>query len=165
MNNLISQARELCEKATQGPWEYSPAGHIYRKETGFIDTVAFVGQCGKQAVRDCAFIAASRTLLPALADELELSQKEIERLEADMEELGRYRAAEKDGRCVVLPCKVGDTVDTRYGKGEVVAWDATARVKIIDEKDFMKRYRDFDIGSKIFTRAEADSALGKGGEK
>lgn len=64
--------------------------------------------------------------------------------------------AERDGRVVVLPRKVGDTVNTKRGKAEVVAWDTTARVKIIGEPDFVKRYRDYDIGSKIFT---AEAAL------
>ena len=66
--------------------------------------------------------------------------------------------AERDGRCVVLPKKIGETVNTKHGIGEVVAWDTTARVKTIDEPDFTERYRDYGIGSKIFTRAEAEAA-------
>ena len=68
--------------------------------------------------------------------------------------------AEKDGRCVVLPAALGEIVNTKYGEAEVVAWDTTARVKILDEPDFMKRYKDFDIGSKVFTRPEAEAAKG-----
>lgn len=77
----------------------------------------------------------------------------------DLDRLEEICAAERDGRCVVRPCKVGDVVNTRYGKGKVVAWDTTARVKILDEPDLIKRYRDFDIGSKVFVCAEAEAAM------
>ncbi len=70
--------------------------------------------------------------------------------------------AERDGRLVVLPCKVGDTVKSvRYGVGEVVAWDTTARVKFAVDVKPDWPYMDYDINSKIFTREEAEAALRK----
>jgi hypothetical protein len=74
------------------------------------------------------------------------------------ERLAYYEDLEEQGRCVVLPCKLGDVVNTRYGKGEVVAWDTTARLKFLDEPNFVKRYRDFDVNSKIFVCAEVEAA-------
>ena len=38
------------------------------------------------------------------------SVKMHDRLIGYLEELLNYRQAERDGRCVILPCKVGDTV-------------------------------------------------------
>lgn len=67
-----------------------------------------------------------------------------------LDRLREICAAERDGRCVVIPCKVGDTVKTRHGDAEVVCWDTTARVRLLNEFDFAKRYRDYDIGSKVF---------------
>lgn len=75
------------------------------------------------------------------------------------DEVEKYRAEIADGRLVRLPAMLGDMVNTKYGICEVVAWDTTARLKISDELDFYKRYKDFDIGSKIFTNNEAEAAL------
>jgi len=76
----LSEIKKRCDAATPGPWEYSPAGHIYRKDTGLIDTVAFVGACGNQAVRDTAFIAHSREDVPALIAEVERLQHKLDEI-------------------------------------------------------------------------------------
>ncbi len=81
-------------------------------------------------------------------------------LEAELE---RHREAEREGRLVILPCKVGDTVVTKRGTGELVCWDHTARVKLRDEHNFEKRYIDFAITSKVFNCAE--TALAEKGER
>jgi hypothetical protein len=65
----------------------------------------------------------------------------------------------RENRVVVLPVKVGDIVETKHGIGEIVAWDTTARVKINDEPDFAKRYRDYDVCSKIFTCKTIEASI------
>lgn len=90
-------------------------------------------------------------------EDTELEPSEIAQIQAD---LATYKQAEADGRCVVLPKKLGDMVMTKYGLGEVVAWDTTARLRINDEPDFVKRYKDFDINSKIFTKPAAEALKG-----
>lgn len=82
MSELIQQARELCEKATPGPWEYRDNGFdgvIY----GADDTRIVGGEPCEGRIEpgpDAQFIAASRTLVPQLCDALEAAQKEIELL-------------------------------------------------------------------------------------
>lgn len=84
MNNtdLIIEARELCEKATPGPWEYRDNGFdgvIY----GADDTRIVGGEPCEGRIEpgpDAQFIAASRTLVPQLCDALEAAEKENEGL-------------------------------------------------------------------------------------
>jgi hypothetical protein len=80
--------------------------------------------------------------------------------------------AERDGRCVVLPCKVGDTVCKHWkvgGKTEIGSALVTGfeiandginycyRVKRFDRKETIKKF-----GKTVFlTRAEAEAALEK----
>lgn len=77
-----------------------------------------------------------------------------------IERLAAYEDTEEQGLMVRLPTVLGETVKTKYGVGTVVAWDTTARIRLNDEPDFAKKYRDYDIGSKIFTHAAALAALG-----
>ena len=81
-------------------------------------------------------------------------------------------AAEKDGRCVVLPCKVGDTVYYPYA-GRVIPKRITQYREILRKSEAIDRWyclefsndETFDadgIGKSVFlTRAEAEKALGK----
>lgn len=86
--NIITEARELCEKATPGPWMGLRAA--------YEDCLLI--KCDKDeylmSQHDVAFIARSRTLIPELCDALEKAQAD----------LMRYRGAERDGRLLVLPC-------------------------------------------------------------
>ena len=86
--------------------------------------------------------------------------------EADwLEELKRYRDLEEQGRLLVLPCKVGDTVyeiieetvPNRYFYiGEYKVQDAS--VKGIKYADYWASY---DYENLYFTREEAEAALKK----
>lgn len=69
---LIHTARELCEKATPGPWIRNR--HIVTEKNG--KTIV----CRPPNTGNADFIASSRTLLPALADALEEVIRENERL-------------------------------------------------------------------------------------
>ena len=85
--------------------------------------------------------------------------------------------ADKEGRCVVLPCKVGDTIFS-IASGEVIAmtvesihcwisgaWKISAHTN--KESPYWKGYEiSFDgFGKTVFlTRAEAEAALGGGGD-
>ena len=72
MTDLITEARELCEKATPGPWEV--VGKDAWRIEGFPQ-VEMNTPDGKYFPvhndTDAAFIARSRTLIPALCDALE----------------------------------------------------------------------------------------------
>ena len=74
-----AELRELCEKATAGPWknEHDDCGFI----VGFdgkiiIETQCLGGRRGEEAEANAAFIVASRTTIPALLDRIE----ELERV-------------------------------------------------------------------------------------
>lgn len=90
-----------------------------------------------------------------LRDERDHAQMEKYQMAA---ELAALREAEASGTLVRLPRKVGDTVKTMHGDAEVVCWDMTARVRLINEPNFEKRYRDYDIGSKIFAAESLPAA-------
>jgi hypothetical protein len=72
MKNLITEARELCEKATPGPWEAGGYGAVCLKSGFKLGNIEGTG--------NAAFIARSRTLIPELCDALEKANAEIERL-------------------------------------------------------------------------------------
>lgn len=80
MNELIQQARELCEKATPGPWQLFTNCHpeCNGEPWGWIGgasgRITWSGYSGQS---NAAFIAASRTLVPQLCDALEAAQKEL----------------------------------------------------------------------------------------
>ena len=73
--------------------------------------------------------------------------------------------AEKDGRLVVLPCKVGDTI-YRYGDPikKIYEWQIAYVEVYEDEKVFVddsdNTFVEADIGKTVFlTREEAEKAL------
>lgn len=99
------------------------------------------------------------------ADRIEAQAKEIEKLREQLRHLEGLAKADKDGRLVVLPCKVGDTL-FRVFAGEILEhkvrnmrylaiqgrWD-------IDTTPFCS-YVESSIGKTIFlTREEAEAAL------
>jgi len=70
-------------------------------------------------------------------------------------------AAYKDGRCVMLPCKVGDKIYEPYERGMID--DATVNKIEIDVCSNMGVYSISEFGKTVFlTRPEAEAAL-KGG--
>ena len=117
-------------------------------------------------------IGAMRTAFEQSADRIVAAEeyalvlkKEIEKLRAQLRHLEGLAKADKDGRLVVLPCKVGDTL-FRVFAGEILEhkvrnmryfaiqgrWD-------IDTTPFCS-YVESSIGKTIFlTREEADRAL------
>ena len=92
-NELITEARELCEKATPAPWEWdinrddscSIEADRMRNVIYLEDIYPGCPECGEHLVMniekaDAKFIARSRTLIPELANALEKANAEIERL-------------------------------------------------------------------------------------
>ena len=76
MNDLITEARELCAAATPGPWEYrngtDDGGTPYNEVVAKCPCCGLIASCHPVAGDgDAAFIARSRTLIPALCDALE----------------------------------------------------------------------------------------------
>lgn len=93
MNDLISQAKDLHEKTIEGPWsvklhsEY--IGNGYGENTFFLclgDKLIKIGTATSSETYSryeslSNFIAQSRSLIPALCEELEKAQKRVEFLE------------------------------------------------------------------------------------
>lgn len=78
--DLIKEADELCEGATPGPWkrhDTSDYAEIHDSHTWgkSLPPLALVGHAD-----NAAFIARSRSLVPALADALKSANAEIARL-------------------------------------------------------------------------------------
>jgi len=96
MTELIKQARELCEGATPRTWTMSVDGTDIRVchtiDEKCVCCLALMGDYNEdetpteetllQWQADAAFIAASRTLVPALADALEKAERERDELKA-----------------------------------------------------------------------------------
>jgi hypothetical protein len=80
MNQLVTEARALCEGATKGPWEpLLSIGKKYWIKTpsyGMRDFYCLTGDLDREA--DAALIARSRTLLPEMAEEIERLQAELD---------------------------------------------------------------------------------------
>lgn len=94
MTDLITEARELCERATPGPWDHKITA-VYKGQTA-------VRICGDfdDFDADARFIARSRTLIPELLDLLAERDAEIARLKdafRDCESICDY--------CKYNPCK------------------------------------------------------------
>lgn len=77
--------------------------------------------------------------------------------------LREYENAEREGRLVVLPCKVGDTVYQKDHCGEI--YEAVVQSVVIDKRRtiFITSGIGFDetsVGKTVFlTRAEAEKAM------
>lgn len=85
INELIQQARELCEKATPGPWEAKTNSYpqCNGEPWGWIRGVSgHITWSGNSGQANAAFIAASRTLVPQLCDALEAMTARAEKAEA-----------------------------------------------------------------------------------
>ena len=94
MNDLITEARELCAAATPGPWEYrngtDDGGTPYNEVVAKCPCCGLIASCHPVAGDgDAAFIARSRTLIPALCDALE-AYRWIPVTERLPEEAGSY---------------------------------------------------------------------------
>ena len=116
----LEEIRQRTEAATDGPWErfdtpeYAEIHVLGGKEAGFLP-VALADEA-----YNADFIAHSREDVPYLLSEVDRLEKgwqealALANTNAKLfdEATARAEAAEadKDGRCVVLPCKVGDTV-------------------------------------------------------
>ena len=73
----LKRLRELCEKATKGEW-YEDCGCV--EDSCGMATIATCGHGGiviDQYRADARFIAAARTALPALLDEVERLRKAL----------------------------------------------------------------------------------------
>jgi hypothetical protein len=90
----------------------------------------------------------------------------------DYDRLREICTAEREGRVVVLPCKVGDTI-YRNNIGDeiepIVSWEI-AEVRIFADEiliidDSENEATPCDFGKTVFlTHAQAEAALAKGGE-
>lgn len=90
------ELRELCDKATPGPWEQSHAGtgrngkfiideyFVRASEPDDVSVAADIIDpvSGQPSEANAAFIAAARTSVPALLDALEASEADVAELRA-----------------------------------------------------------------------------------
>jgi hypothetical protein len=86
MNKLVSEARALCEGATEGPWETLLSAGKYWIKTpryGVRDFCCLTG--GLEHEADAALIAHSRTLLPEMADEIERLETRLDMMIAEFD--------------------------------------------------------------------------------
>lgn len=114
----IQEIQKRCDTATPGPWIYSEVASAIWADRTSLDVVVAADWGGIEISKsDAAFIAHAREDIPFLLSQLAERDKEIERLR-------ELADAERDGRCVVLPCKVGDTVDRLFSHNEIIAiWE------------------------------------------
>jgi hypothetical protein len=98
-DELIQQARELCEKATPGPWEWicdDPAfltlGKSGAEQEYHVLSAWKCESCQKTGLNclwpekyDAAFIARSRTLIPELCDALDKAEEQIESIHRSLD--------------------------------------------------------------------------------
>ena len=83
--------------------------------------------------------------------------------EYDLDHLRELAQADREGRCVVLPCKVGDTLYRiqRFRRGK--NWRKEAefiRTVELNKNNLWRIVMDGEIGKTVFlTRAEAEAAL------
>ena len=113
-----ARLRALCEAATPGPWDaiYDEDADEWMVRTGHADVAVLTWQQAIDALglspmtmRTAAFIAASRTAIPALLDDSErLDAAERERDEARAE-VARLRAAITRLREVLATAPEGGT--------------------------------------------------------
>ena len=87
-----------------------------------------------------------------------------------LEELKRYRDLEKQGRLLVLPCRVGDTVYEILEETVPNHYFYISEHKVQDVSVKAVKYADewesYDYENLYFTREEAEAALeGRKGEK
>ena len=92
-------------------------------------------------------------------------QQEIEKLRAQLRHLGKLAEADRDGRVVVRPCKVGDTLFRVFAGGILEHKVSNMRYLAIQERWDIDTipfcsYVESSIGKTIFlTREEAEKAL------
>lgn len=83
---LAAEAKALAEGATEGPWVASDyaGGGVDREINGrYQQTMFAAGNGCENRTADCRFVAASRTLVPDLADRLEKALDRVEELERE----------------------------------------------------------------------------------
>lgn len=125
----------------------------------------WTGKHGKP-MADCTALYCRNRLLDRLA-EYEDTEETLRQLcrNCDLERLEKLAEADKDGRLVVLPCKVGDTVYfALLGRiiekqvFSIVSFSNSTRIYCGGTSEY---FRPEDIGKTFFlTREEAENALG-----
>lgn len=103
-DDLLARARQACDRAPEGPWEFDD-GVVWRIAVRAVpDPRDETGQTPMPEYRQekvcdtdpetAEFIAAARTLVPELADALETTRAENERLRNELERVRRGYGAQ-----------------------------------------------------------------------
>ena len=122
--------------------------------------------CERLAAYEDTGLMPEEVLPKDKADEIALKLMRLADLESlcSYDHLRELAEADKDGRCVVLPCKVGDTVYfALLGRiiekqvFSIVSFSNSTRIYCGGTSEY---FRPEDIGKTVFlTRAEAEKAL------
>jgi len=110
MTNLITEARELCERATEGPWnwisddpEFLTLGTSGAEQEFHVLSSWKCKLCQESGLnclwpekQDATFIARSRTLIPALCDALEKAEAKIEGIHGSLDFADAQRQKSKN---------------------------------------------------------------------
>ena len=133
MKDLITEARELCSKATPGPWGYDGMHNEVHCHEDYFLIVSELRESPHEELLDefghtynpnFALIARSRSLIPELCDALEKAEEEIPRWIPVAERLPEHHVP------VIAHCESGKIVIDYYGNcgwtcisyGEVTHW-------------------------------------------
>lgn len=120
----IKAIRELCEKATPGPWEVKlhneDYGQGYGETTFFVDMYSELLKLGIADYAEkwekystlAAFISRSRTLIPALCDALEESESERLNLANEVARLAR-ESIEREKMLARLEAEVAAAIEAQ----------------------------------------------------
>ena len=128
---------------------------------------------GRLTKRVCGIVIATEFIMDFVLSMGESDRKKFVKM---MEKLADYEDAEEEGRLVVLPCKVGDTVfaelsydggcsEIDTGKVFAIGIDerGTMWVSVRFESGLKYHYPSDNIGKDVFlTRTEAEAELKKG---
>lgn len=138
-----------------GYWRVNFSGVQYQAD--FVDRLAAYEDTG---------LTPEEVLPKDKADEIALKLMRLADLESlcSYDRLRELAEADKDGRCVVLPCKVGDTVYFALIRRiiekqvfSIVSFSNSTRIYCGGTSEY---FRPEDIGKTVFlTREEAEKAL------
>ena len=159
-----ARLRALCEAATPGPWDaiYDEDAGEWMVRTGHADVAVLTWQQAIDALglspmtmRTAAFIAASRTAIPALLDDserLDAAERERDEARAEVERLRAAITRLRDNAAEMQSCaRAVGHVEEREACAELAdairdaAWTAGAeamREAILDELPCVSAERD-----------------------
>lgn len=116
-SDLLARARAALEGVTPGPWEM---------RDGYVYPLSISARLGGIWPADAEFIAASRELLPELADQLEFMEQEFE---AERDRANEHFDARMDAECRVREL----TAEVVWLRGRLKTIEAEMNRRLCDD--------------------------------